>query len=348
MSKKLQKRGFGSVYEDIKQILEKARSTTYRAVNFAMVTAYWEIGRVIVEEEQKGSERAEYGRFLMRELSQRLTQEYGRGFDESNLRNIRQFYLTFPNRDAVRHELTWTHYRLLIRIEKAEARSFYMHETINSNWSTRELERQINSFLYERIALSRDKKKVKELSTKGLIVRKSEDVIKDPYILEFLGLGENKKYLESDLEEVLTNKLKEFLLELGKGFSLVARQKRISIEGDHYYIDLVFYNYLLKCFVLVDLKVGKLTHQDIGQMDFYVRYFEQEEKQAGDNPTLDLILCLDKNETMVRYTLLAEHKNIFASKYKLYLPSEEELKKELSRERQLIEQERKLQTEVKK
>ncbi|KAB2941875.1 MAG: hypothetical protein MPEBLZ_02170 [Candidatus Methanoperedens nitroreducens] len=326
-----------STYKSIRQILEKARSAVYRSINFAMVLAYWNIGKVIVDEEQHGKERAEYGKALIKELSLRLTKEYGKGFDETNLRNIRQFYLTFPNCDALRRELTWTHYRLLLRIEKEDARNFYMLETVEGNWSTRELERQIGSLLYERIALSKNKDKVKELSTRGHVVQKPEDIIKDPYVLEFLNLRDSRDFMESDLEQGLINKLQEFLLELGKGFAFVARQKRITIDGDHFYIDLVFYNYLLRCFLLIDLKIGKLTHKDIGQMDFYVRYFEQEMKQESDNPTIGLILCSHKNEAMVKYTLLENSNRIFASKYKLYLPSEEELKEELEREKQLLE-----------
>ena len=324
-------------YQSIREILGKARSAVYRSINFTMVLAYWNIGKVIVDDEQHGKERAEYGKALIKELSLRLTKEYGKGFDESNLRNIRKFYLTFPNCDALRHELTWTHYRLLLRIKKEDARNFYMLETVDSNWSTRELERQIGSLLYERIALSKNKDEVKELSTKGHVVQKPEDIIKDPYVLEFLNLRESRDFLESDLEQGLINKLQEFLLELGKGFAFVARQKRITIDGDHFYIDLVFYNYLLRCFLLIDLKIGKLTHQDIGQMDFYARYFEQEVKQESDNPTIGLILCSHKNEAMVKYTLLENNHRIFASKYKLYLPSEEELKVELEREKQLLE-----------
>jgi predicted nuclease of restriction endonuclease-like (RecB) superfamily len=331
-----------TTYQSIRAIVEKARSTAYRAVNFAMVQAYWEIGRVIIEEEQRGAERAEYGKGLIKELSIRLTNDYGRGFDESNLRNMRLIYHTFPNCDALRHELSWTHYRLLLRVDKEEARNFYMLESVKNNWSTRELERQINSLLYERLALSKDREKVLELSTKGQVIQAPEDVIKDPYVLEFLDLKENRKFLEKDLEHALIDELQAFLLELGKGFSFVALQRRITVDGDHYYIDLVFYNYVLKCFVLIDLKVGKLTHQDIGQMDFYVRYFEKEERLVGDNPSIGLILCSDKNETMVRYTLLEDSKRIFASKYKLYLPTEEELKKELEREREMLEMEKRL------
>jgi len=326
------------VYTKIRDIIESARLNVFRVVNSTMVYTYWEIGRVIVEEEQKGKERAEYGLNLLKMLSIKLTKEFGRGFDESNLRNIRQFYILFPNRDALRNELTWTHYRLLIRIEREDSRSFYLNETINSKWSTRELERQISSLLYERIALSKDKEK--EMSLKGQVIEKPADVIKDPYVLEFLGLKENAQYSERDMEKVLIEKLKEFLLELGKGFSFIERQKRITVDGDHYYIDLVFYNYILKCFFLIDLKVGKLTHHDIGQMDFYVRYFEKEEKLEGDNPAIGLILCSDKNEVMAKYTLLSENKGVFASKYKLYLPTEDELKRELQKEREFILRER--------
>ena len=339
MKSKLQATNIESAYNSIKSILENARSKAYRAINFAMVEAYWNIGRVIVEEEQKGKHKAEYGAGIIRDLSARLSREYGKGFDESNLRNIRQFYLTFPKCDALRHELSWTHYRLLLRVEKEEPRNFYMIESISNNWSTRELERQINSLLYERLALSKNKKDVKKLSLAGQAIQKPIDIVKDPYVLEFLGLDENKKYLEKDIEQALIDKLQNFLLELGKGFSFVSRQKRITVDGDHYYIDLVFYNYLLNCFVLIDLKVGKLTHQDIGQMDFYVRYFEKEEK--AENPPIGIILCSDKNEAMARYTLLEKNKKVFASKYKLYLPTEKQLKDELAKERAQIEMERK-------
>ncbi len=330
------------IYNEIKAVLENARNTAYKSVNFSMVTAYWQIGKIIVEEEQKGMARAEYGENLISELSVRLMKEFGRGFNQTNLKYMRLFYLKFPIGHALRDELSWTHYRLLSGIEKEYARQFYVVESINNRWSTRELERQINSLLYERIALSKDKEKVRELSEKGHIIKHPEDIIKDPYVLEFLGVKDNKNFLEKDLEQLLIERLKDFLLELGKGFSFVARQKRISLEGDHFYIDLVFYNYILKCFVLIDLKIGKLTHSDIGQMDFYVRYFEKEEKQEGDNPAIGLILCSEKNETMAKYTVLNDSKCIFASKYKLCLPSEEELKNEITKERGLIELERRL------
>lgn len=302
-----------------------------------MVMAYWQIGKIIVEEEQKGEERAEYGFSLIKEISHKLTKEYGNGFTERNIWYMREFYLKFKKVNALRAELTWTHYRLLLQVQNENARTFYMHESVNSRWSTRQLERQINSMLYERLVLSKDKKKIKQLSKKGQIIQKPEDIVKDPYILEFLGLKENKAYLEKDMEKVLIDKLKDFMLELGKGFSFVARQKRICVDEDNFYIDLVFYNYLLRCFVLIDLKIGKLTHEDIGQMDFYTRYFEKEEKQKEDNSTIGIILCSDKNEAMVKYTALNDKKNLFASKYKLYLPSEKELKQKLIEERKEIE-----------
>lgn len=328
-----------AAYRQIAEILQSARATAYRAVNQVMVQAYWKIGCVIVEQEQKGSKRASYGKGLIAELAQRLTGEFGKGFDERNLWYMKQFYLTFPILNALRSELSWTHYRLLLRVENENARGFYLNETINSSWSTRELERQINSLLYERLALSRDKKGVRRLADKGQIVQVAEDLIKDPYVLEFLQLKESHRLLEKDMEQALIDRLQAFLLELGRGFAFVARQKRISIDGDHFYVDLVFYNFLLKAFVLIDLKTGKLTHQDIGQMDFYVRWFEREEKTPEDGPTIGLILCSNKNEAMVKYTLLESSRQIFASKYKFYLPTEEELRRELNAERERIEQE---------
>ncbi len=328
------------VYKNIKEIIETARIHTYRFVNFTMVKTYWEIGQKIVEEEQKGTKRAEYGDYLIPELANKLTMDFGSGFNETNLRFMRRFYSYFPIQYTLCTELTWSHYRLLIRIENLNILNFYMHEAANSSWSVRELERQINSHLYERLLMSKNKDKVKEMSQKGQIIRTPEDLIKDPYILEFMNLKENKDFHEKDMEGILIEKLKNFLLELGKGFSFVARQKRISVEGDNFYIDLVFYNYILKCFVLIDLKTSKLTHQDIGQMDFYVRYFEKEIKTENDNETVGIILCSDKNETMVKYTLLNNNKTLFASKYKLYLPTEDELKKELEREREFVEREK--------
>lgn len=321
--------GISKAYGSIRQILETARSNAYRAVNFAMVEAYWEIGRVIVEEEQKGKNRANYGKRLIAEISARLKGEFGKGFDERNLWYMRSFYQKFRKMNALRSELAWTHYRLLLRVENENAMRFYLNECVNSRWSTRELERQMNSLLYERLALCKNRKKVLELSEKGQIIRNARDVVKDPFVLEFLGMTENAGANENELEERLISHLKEFLLELGRGFSFVGRQKRITVENDHYYIDLVFYNYILKCFVLIDLKIGKLSHGDIGQMDFYVRYFEKEVRREGDNPTIGIILCSDKNNAMAKYTLLDGNKQLFATKYRLVLPDEKELEREI-------------------
>lgn len=337
MKKDIAVKTINKTYKAVKEILEEARSTAFRAVNFAMVQAYWNIGRVIVEGEQKGKARSDYGAYLLDELSKRLTAEFGKGFDRTNISKMRAFYLAYPIVDALRPQLTWTHYRLLLKVERPDVRQFYIDECIAANWSTRQLERQINSFYYERLLSSRNKSLVRSEIKKLEPGPEPNDIIKDPYVLEFLGLKENKEYLETKLEQGLMDKLHDFLLELGKGFSFVARQKRITIDGDHFYIDLVFYNYILKCFLLIDLKIGKLTHQDLGQMDFYVRYFEKEVKQSEDNSTIGLILCAEKNEAMAKYTLLENSKTIFASKYKLYLPTEKELREELQREKKYLE-----------
>jgi len=325
------------VYTKIRKIIEAARGNVARVINSEMVAAYWQIGREIVEEEQKGSARAKYGQQLLKDLSARLSEDFGKGFDASNLRNIRSFYLTYPKCDALRHELSWTHYRILMRIEKPEARSFYEIESVKNNWSARELERQKGSLLFERLALSKDKKGLMKLARKGQELQTYGDMIKDPYVLEFTGLSPHSKLYESKLEQALIDNLSKFLLELGKGFTFVARQKRITLDGDHFYIDLVFYNTIIKCFVIVDLKIGKLLHQDIGQMQMYVNFYDREVKQPDDNPTVGLVLCEDKKDAVVRYTLPKDNRQIFASRYKLYLPTEEELVKELRRERALIE-----------
>ncbi len=331
-------------YESVADLLRTARGKAYRAVNTVMAEAYWNVGRMIVEEEQQGKERAEYGAFIIRNLSFRLTEEFGKGYTETNLRYFRQFYLTFPAarsseiHHALRDELTWTHYRLLMRVEKPEARAWYLNEAADQNWNTRVLERQINSLYYERLKLSRDKKPVvKEMQKKTKpLVSTPLDFIKDPCVLEFLGLKDNPKFRESDLEQEIINKLQAFMLELGKGFAFVARQQRISTETKNFFVDLVFYNYLLKCFVLIDLKTGELSHQDIGQMDMYVRIYEDKYKNKDDNPTIGIILCTDKDETVVKYSVLKENKHLFASKYKLYLPTEKELIEEIGREKEMI------------
>ena len=293
-----------------------------------MVEAYWNIGKSIIEE-QGGNEKAEYGTGLLKELSKQMTQDFGKGFTVANLKNMRQFYLTFPNGYALRSELSWTHYRLLMRVENENAREFYMQEAVKSQWSTRQLERQINSF--------KNKEQVAEEIQTLEPAKKPEDVIRDQYVLEFLGLKSNDDFYESDLEQALITHLQKFLLELGRGFSFVARQRRITFDGRHFRIDLVFYNYILKCFVLIDLKVGDLTHQDLGQMQMYVHYYERELMNEGDNPPIGIVLCADKSESVVKYTLPENETQIFASKCKLYLPSEEELLRELKQEYQALE-----------
>ena len=335
-------RTWGNLYKDIRAVLDKARSESFRAVNFAMVQAYWNIGRIIVEEEQKGKKRADYGKALIAEISHRLTKDYGKGFDQRNLWYMKSFYTHFEKLNALRSELTWTHYRLLLGVDKPETREFYMHEAINSNWSTRELERQINSLLYERLALSKDKAGLMELAKKGHVIQQPDDLVKDPYVLEFLGLEKHEKVLEKQLEQALINHLQQFLLELGRGFSFVARQQRITLDGDHFYIDLVFYNRLTKSFVLIDLKVGKLSHQDIGQMQMYVNYYERTQMIEGENPPIGIILCAQKNNAVVRFTLPEHQKKIFISKYVPHIPTEEELRVEIMREKEMIEMEMKL------
>ncbi|MBP5162441.1 MAG: DUF1016 family protein [Spirochaetales bacterium] len=318
-------------YSNIKQILESARNRVYHAANFAMVEAYWEIGKQIVDE-QGGADRAEYGAGLIKELSAQLTADFGKGFTMTNLKYMRLFYLAFPNRHTLCDQLSWSHYRLLLSVENEPARQFYINETVKNNYSVRQLKRQINSFFYERLLSSHDKTGVSKEIQKLEPSKHPEDIIRDPYVLEFLGLHPNDDFYESDLENALITHLQKFLLELGRGFSFVARQKHINLDGRHFYIDLVMYNYILKCFVLIDLKTGDLTHQDLGQMQMYVHYYERELMNEGDNPPIGIVLCADKSESIVKYTLPESEKNIFTSKYMLYLPTEEELKQELQQE----------------
>jgi len=387
------------LYKRVQAILEQAQETAARSVNTAQVVANWLVGREIVEEEQHGSQKADYGKRVLQDLSSRLQKEYGNGYSVDNLELFRRFFLNYPsllgneisdavrrksdeafgpdeetinhaprdefgkrlpanvvaiphavrgNSDAVRRNsqkphqpwkpgqlntsLSWTHYRTLLRVEKPLARSFYEIETVSSAWSTRELERQINSLLFERLAKSKDKKGVMRLARKGHEIMGPADVFKDPVVFEFLGIPKTTRLQESDMESMLITNLQDFLLELGKGFALVSRQERITLDGDHFYIDLVFYHTVLKCYILIDLKVGKLTHQDLGQLQLYVNYYDEERCTTGDNPTLGLILCTDKNDAVVRYTLGKGNQKIFASRYKLHVPSEAELRKELQRE----------------
>lgn len=319
-------------YQDIASLLKIARAKAYQAVNSLMVETYWQIGRRIVEEEQGGKHRAAYGERLIENLSKYLNAEFGKGFSEANLQNMRKFYLCYPNFPKLSDNsnscefptqcvgnLSWTNVRRIIRIDNPQERDYYLLESAQQNWTSRQLERNIKTGYYQRL-LSHQKNEQNILE-----VVPEESFIKDPYVLEFLNLPENINGKESLLENAIINHLQQFLLELGKGFSFVARQFRISTETEHFYIDLVFYNYLLKCFVIIDLKTRKLNHSDIGQMDMYVRMFDNLKRSQDDNPTLGIILCQDKSETMVKYSVLNENKQIFASKYQTILPSEEEL-----------------------
>jgi predicted nuclease of restriction endonuclease-like (RecB) superfamily len=372
-----------ALFTSVKNILHRAQGTAYKAVNSVMVVAYWHVGRLIVEDEQKGKRKAEYGKAVLQDLSDRLNKEFKEGFSVQSLWNMRQFYNTFPilstvwreskesktidvlaneKKSLIRstllsesaetqilstlwRELSWSQYKLLMRVENLDARAYYMKEAVEQNWGVRGLERQINSFYYERILSSKNKNAVKKEAaqkTKALAPHIT-DFIKDPYVLEFLQIKPSEHLYESKLEQALLNNIQHFLLELGKGFAFVNRQQHIDADTEHYYIDLVFYNYVLKCFVLIDLKVGKLTHQDVGQMDMYVRMYEEKYRQKGDNPTIGLILCSEQNESVIKYSVLKENKQLFSSQYKLYLPSEKELKAELNKDRALIEAELKQQ-----
>ena len=335
-------------YQSVAEILRAARTNAYRAVNFSMVEAYWNVGRKIVEEEQRGEKRAGYGAQLVQRLSESLGSEFGRGFSVQSLWNMRQFYQFFSILSALRRELTWTHYKALIRVENEKARAYYLQEAAEQNWSVRALERQINSLYYERLLMSRDKAAVtEEMQQKTApLAPTPQDFIKDPYVLEFLDIPDAHEFREAELEQAIIGKLQAFMLELGKGFAFVARQQRISTETKDFFVDLVFYNYILKCFVLVDLKTGGLTHQDIGQMDMYVRLFEDTIKSADDNPTVGIVLCTEKDHTVVKYSVLNENRQLFASKYMLYLPTEEALREELERERALVVREQQARYEV--
>ena len=360
-----------ALYDRVRQILASARAGVARSVNTAQVVANWLTGREIIEEEQKGQAKAGYGKRLLQELSVRLKAEFGSGYSVDNLELFRRFFLDYPQlladaapmkslatdiSDAVRRKssnlaaelvpfvpktwqagrlnpnLSWTHYRALLRVERPEARAFYEIEALHNHWAARELERQINSVLYERLARSKDQAGVLRLATKGHQIQQPADVFKDPVVIEFLGLPESPRLVESDLEEALITHLQSFLLEMGKGFAFVARQKRITLDGDHFYVDLVFYHVVLKCYIVVDLKTTRLTHADLGQLQLYVNYFDREERTPGDHPTLGLVLCTDKNDAVVKYTLAPNQQQIFTSRYQLHLPSVAELQAELRRE----------------
>ena len=323
-------------YDEIKEVLEQARNRVYRKIQSEMVLAYWQIGKMIVDK-QGGNPRADYGDGLLKELSTQLTKDYGKGFDVTNLRNMRQFYTVFQKRDALRPELSWTHYRSLIRVEDANARNFYINEAISCNWSTRQLDREINTFSYQRYLMSHGNHDVIDDTAIRELPANPKDIIKDPYVLEFTGLKPDSSFYEKDLEQALISHLNDFMLELGNGFAFVARQKRFDMDGRNFFVDLVLYNYKLKCFILIDLKRGDLTHQDIGQMQMYVNYYTRELMEPGDNPPIGIVLCADKSDTLVKYTLPLDNKQIYASKYMLYLPKEDELRNEINKQRELLE-----------
>ena len=321
-------------YQEIKELLYSAKNRVYQTINTTMTQTYFQIGKRIVEEEQGGEIRAEYGKSLLKLLSVQLINEFGKGFSVDNLENMRRFYLAFQKSETVsrKFELSWSHYIFLTRIENIDERNFYEIESIENSWSLRELKRQFDSGLFERLKLSSDKQKLKELSLNGQVIQTAQDLIKDPYILEFVGLPELSSYSESELEQKLIDKLEHFLLELGKGFTFVARQKRITIDEKHFKVDLVFYNRLLKSFVVIDLKIGELKHQDIGQMMMYVNYFDRFEKTDDENSTIGIILCKDKSKALVELTLPKDNNQIYASKYLTILPNKEEFKKLLEDE----------------
>jgi predicted nuclease of restriction endonuclease-like (RecB) superfamily len=314
-----------SLFQDIKALLQNARNHVVRTVNTTMVHTYYEIGRLIVDHEQKGQEKAKYGKETLKDLSGSLLDEFGKGFSVDNLENMRKFYLTYGKSETVsrKFDLSWSHYVFLMRLDNHE-RTFYEIEATQNHWSLRELKRQFNTALYDRLRLSMNKDEVKALNTKGQIITKPQDAVKDPYILEFLGLREDASYSESELEQAIINKIEHFLLELGKGFAFMGRQKRFTFDEQHFFVDLVFYNRLLKCFVLIDLKIGDLKHQDLGQIQMYVNYYDRFVKTEDENSTIGIVLCRDKNDSVVEITLPENNKQIFASQYKTYLPTKEE------------------------
>ena len=320
-----------SLYESIKDVLTNARSKISHSVNSTLVQAYWQVGKYIVEFDQEGRERAKYGKNTLKILSAKLTNEFGAGFTVTNLSYMRQFYIFFPNYHTLCDKLTWSHCRTLLKVPDEEHRLWYLNECVSENWSVRQLNRQINTLFYERMLASNDKDTVRnEMHRSGADALSPREIIRDPYILDFLGIPQGEHFLENDLEQMLISKLQHFLLELGKGYSFVARQKRISFDDKHFFIDLVFYNYLARCFVLIDLKTDELTHQDIGQMQMYVNYYTREMMVNGDNPPIGILLCADKNDAVVRYTLSEDNSQVFAAKYMTYLPSKEDLIKLLS------------------
>ena len=313
-----------NLVNSVKEVIIQSRQRVYRMVNASLLDTYWNIGKLIIEDEQNGNFKAVYGKSTLKNLSKELTLEFGKGFDDSNLRNMRSFYCAFPICDALRHELSWTHYRLLSRVDSEQKRMYYLNESIAGNWNSRALQRQINTLTFDRILEPK-----KENSEKIKI----EHIIKDPYIFEFLGLENNIKNTENNIESAILEHIQKFLLEFGKGFAFVARQQHIVTDTSDFFIDLVFYNYILKCFVIIDLKTTSLSHQDIGQIDMYVRMYDDLKKADDDNPTIGILLCTEKDETIVKYSVLNDKNNLFASKYVLYLPKEEELKQIIDQDR---------------
>ena len=325
---------------DIRSIINSARQNAIRSVDFCRVQMYWHMGKRIFEEEQQGKDRADYGTYLIKNLAKQLEPEYGNGFSYRQLAFCRQFYRVYPIANALRSQLNWTQYRMLIQIDDPDKRMYYELESVNNGWTARETERQINSQLYERLLLSNDKEAVLAVARKERIPQSPLEIIKDPMFLEFLGLERKATYYEKDLESAIITHLQHFLLELGQGFTFVARQKRILLEDDEFFADLVFYNRLLKCFVVIELKTGKLTHQDLGQLQMYVNYYDRVEKTAEENPTIGILLCTDKNDTAVRMALPEDNKTILASEYKLYLPTQAQLINEVNSVRKMVEEQR--------
>ena len=318
-----------NLYNEVREIIASARQNATRSVDFCRVQMYWNIGKRILETEQGGKERAEYGSYLLKNLAKRLEPEYGSGFSVRQLERSRQFYKMYPIATALRTQFNWTQYKLLLAISDDYKREYYELEAVNNAWTSRELERQINSQLYERLLLSNDKESVLAIARKERIPQQPQEIIKDPMILEFLGLERKASYYEKDLEQALITHLQKFLLELGNGFTFVARQKRILIEDDEFFADLVFYNRLLRCFVVIELKTEKLTHQDLGQLQMYVNYYDRVEKTEDENPTIGILLCTAKNDTVVKMSLPEDNSSILASKYQLYLPTQDQLKTEV-------------------
>jgi len=329
-------RSYAELVGRISKLVIESRAAVIKAVNTKIVYTYWMVGKYIIEYEQEGKIRADYGSELMKKVSEELSAKLGRGFSQRNLRDMRRMYLSYPKWQTVSAELSWSHYCLLLSVSDKLARQFYEKESLNSNWSVRELGRQIDSLLYERLCLSRDKKGVFELSKKGQVIEKPKDMIKDPYVLEFLGIPESEKLTEKKIESRIADCLKSFILELGKGFLFVGKQHRVSMNNEHHYVDLVFYNVYLKCYVLIDLKIRKCKHEDAGQMNFYLNYFKNEVNVKGDNPPVGIVLCTEKDEVYVDYVLGGLSNKIFTSKYRLKLPAMKELADEFKRDIQHV------------